>query len=74
MTLTAGTSTCPICGLTWLVTPAHDCMLPACGCFGQDTSEANPSRPCERCGINHALNCPKLGEDKPKGGAWWMYV
>lgn len=56
----AGTSTCPVCGKTWLVTPSQDCMLPSCGCFGYDTSEANKYRPCEPCGLRHALECPDV--------------
>jgi len=61
-----GWSTCPICGTKWLVTMEKDCMLPACGCYGDDVSEKNPNRTCERCGINHALNCEKLGFKKKK--------
>jgi hypothetical protein len=56
MSLNAGQSTCPICHKTWLVTPYADCMLPACGCYGDDTSANNPNRPCESCGIAHALS------------------
>ena len=52
----AGESTCPICHKTWLVTPYADCMLPACGCYGDDTSANNPNRPCEPCGIAHAFS------------------
>jgi hypothetical protein len=55
--LTAGESTCQICGDTWTVTPARDCLVPACGCYGHDTSPANPARPCESCGIRHAVRC-----------------
>jgi len=51
--LSAGYSECPICGKFWLVTPQNDCMMPACGCFGKDFSEANPARPCEDCGKKH---------------------
>lgn len=66
-----GWSTCPMCQRRWLVTMYEDCMMPACGCYGHDTSEKNPNRPCESCGINHALNCSKLGlnlsdEDKER--------
>ena len=57
---TAGTSTCPGCGVTWTVTPARDCMLPACGCYGHDTGPSNPARPCEACGLGHAFTCPKM--------------
>ena len=60
----AGWSTCPICGKKWLVTIFEDCLLPACGCYGDDTSENNPDRPCERCGIDHALHCDKLYKKK----------
>jgi len=56
MKIEAGMSTCPICEITWLVTPIHDCMLPACGCYGEDTSRDNPNRPCERCGTKHAFS------------------
>ena len=56
----AGTSTCPVCGRMWLVTPLDDCMLPACGCYGHDTSAANPARICEPCGLRHAFNCEKM--------------
>ena len=56
----AGPSKCPICGRRWLVTPRDDCMLPVCGCFGEDTSAENPNRPCEPCGLHHAWNCEKM--------------
>jgi hypothetical protein len=64
----AGYSTCPICNLLWQVTIINDCMLPACGCYGNDTSAKNPNRPCEPCGIRHAINClgkieEELGDD-----------
>lgn len=59
----AGESTCPLCGKTWLVTVLADCFLPACGCYGSDTSEANPNRPCEPCGLRHAWNCEKLSKE-----------
>lgn len=55
----AGTSTCPICRRTWTVTPHDDCLMPSCGCFGMDSSAANSHRPCQSCGVNHALACPK---------------
>ena len=55
----AGMSTCPDCGKHWLVTPRNDCMMPACGCYGFDATEANPTRPCETCGIRHAWTCEK---------------
>lgn len=56
----AGMSTCPVCGRSWLVTPRDDCLLPTCGCFGDNTTESNPVRPCERCGLEHALTCAKM--------------
>jgi len=56
----AGKSRCPMCGRKWIVTPTDDCLLPACGCFGHDTSELNPNRPCNSCGLNHAFSCEKL--------------
>lgn len=56
----AGKSTCPVCQLEWLVTPYADCLMPACGCFGFDSSEANPNRPCEDCGLKHARTCEKM--------------
>jgi hypothetical protein len=59
-----GMSKYPVCGKEWLVTPFQDCMLPACGCYGDDVSEKNPSRPCERCGFHHAVTCPKMGFSK----------
>lgn len=59
VTATAGESTCPVCDRTWTVTPFDDCMLPACGCYGDDTSAANPHRICHRCGLAHARRCPK---------------
>lgn len=55
-----GPSTCPLCQMTWIVTPARDCMIPSCGCFGSDASAANPDRPCEPCGLAHALVCDKM--------------
>lgn len=50
-----GASTCPICGRSWTVTPWDDCLLPACGCYGHDVGPGNPNRPCNRCGLRHAL-------------------
>jgi hypothetical protein len=55
----AGESTCPMCRVTWLVTPQTDCLVPACGCFGTDTSASNPNRPCEPCGLAHAMAVPR---------------
>ncbi len=52
-----GTSTCPICGVHWWVTPLVDCLVPACGCYGDDTSANNRERPCHACGLAHALEC-----------------
>lgn len=60
MSLNAGRSTCPICKREWLVTPFDDCMVPACGCYGTDTSAANPHRPCDDCGTSHAWACSKI--------------
>jgi hypothetical protein len=54
----AGWSTCPLCGKRWLVTPLEDCMVPDCGCFGNDTMKGD--RPCERCGFMHGISCPLL--------------
>ena len=66
MSLNAGQSTCPICHKTWLVTPYADCMLPACGCYGDDTSASNPNRPCEACGMAHAFSgCTGLTPREP---------
>lgn len=53
----AGWSTCPMCERHWLVTPTHDCMMPACGHYGYDYSADNPNRPCEPCGLKHAWTC-----------------
>jgi hypothetical protein len=58
--LTYGHSTCPVCAISWPVTAYADCVLPACGCFGQDGSAANPSRPCLTCGSKHARSCPRM--------------
>lgn len=58
-TPTAGESTCPMCGRAWTVTPFADCFMPACGCYGDDASAANPNRPCESCGLSHAWKCVK---------------
>lgn len=64
--INAGMSTCPICHSTWLVTPARDCLVPACGCFGHDVSAANPSRPHYGCGLTHAMRCEKLKRKEPR--------
>jgi hypothetical protein len=56
----AGISRCPMCGREWLVVPGDDCFLPACGCFGRDTSATNRARPCFGCGMKHAGNCDKM--------------
>ncbi len=58
--LHAGASTCPLCRRFWLVTPQNDCCVPACGCFGRDTGPDNPARPCNGCGIQHALACSEM--------------
>lgn len=64
---TAGESTCPVCLLTWTVTMWQDCFLPSCGCYGDDPSDANPSRPCEPCGMRHTRTCDKMpGRDDPR--------
>jgi hypothetical protein len=55
-----GRSTCPLCGENWLVTGHADCLMPACGCFGFDSSADNVNRPCERCGMAHAVSCDKM--------------
>ena len=55
----AGESTCPICNKTWLVTMRNDCLVPSCGCYGFGTGPENPNRPCERCGMRHAMSCDK---------------
>jgi len=55
----AGWSTCPLCEKHWLVTPREDCLVPACGCYGDDASQGD--RPCEPCGLNHAWSCDKIG-------------
>lgn len=56
----AGTSTCPCCHRFWVVTPADDCFLPACECYGQDITAANPARPCQKCGLAHTTICSKM--------------
>jgi len=61
----AGYSTCPICGIHWLVTPGNDCCVPSCGCFGNYTGPENPNRPCERCGIKHGFSCEHKPKPKP---------
>ena len=59
MAVNAGWSTCPLCRRRWLVTPVDDCLMPSCGCFGNDCEETNPNRPCEACGTYHYLHCSK---------------
>ena len=61
-----GYSTCPICNRYWLITMFDDCMLPACGCYGNDVSADNPDRPCHSCGLKHALSCVKMNEELKK--------
>jgi len=74
--MNAGISNCPICERSWLVTPLDDCLLPACGCFGWDTTSANPFRPCETCGHQHWANCSvaqrgaKEQAEAPTSAAW----
>lgn len=57
---TAGWSTCPICGKTWVVTLTEDCLIPACGCYGNDTRVDNHGRPCEPCGLAHVDSCVRM--------------
>jgi hypothetical protein len=59
-----GWSTCPVCSRRWLVTIGDDCLLPSCGCYGNDTSENNKDRPCFHCGLTHAFACHR----KSRGG------
>jgi hypothetical protein len=49
---------CPICGRVWTMTFYDDCLVPACGCYG-DSTEAYRV-PCEPCGMAHALQCPLI--------------
>jgi len=56
----AGQSTCPMCSRHWTVTMWDDCMVPACGCYGDEVSATNPTRPCESCGISHAWTCEQM--------------
>ena len=58
-----GYSTCPVCKRHWLITVFDDCMLPECGCFGNDVSTHNPNRICESCGMKHVYICPKMIEE-----------
>jgi hypothetical protein len=53
-----GWATCPDCRRTWLVTGADDVLLPECGCYGSDWSQANRWRPCCPCGLKHEQDCP----------------
>lgn len=69
---TAGVSTCPLCQRTWLVTPEDDCMMPACGEFGFDSSADNTHRPCNACGVKHAWRCEKLGNDPNRPLPEWL--
>lgn len=55
----AGMSTCPMCKKHWLVTMRNDCLVPRCGCYGFGTGAENLNRPCEPCGIRHAMSCDK---------------
>jgi hypothetical protein len=66
--MSAGYSTCPICKRSWLVDIFDDCLLPSCGCYGEDTSADNPNRPCEDCGIRHALKCEKMPDNLSEEG------
>jgi len=65
--ITAGKSTCPLCLRAWTVTPFDDCLLPACGHFGDDVS--SPNCPCERCGLAHALRCPQMPKARSSRGS-----
>lgn len=59
--------------------------MPACGCFGSDSSAANPVRPCEPCGLIHAgmgdkalrvMELPasvvQLGDPRGKQATWTL--
>jgi hypothetical protein len=50
---------CPSCGRVWTITRWDDCMVPACGCYGDDPWSGRA--PCESCGLSHAWTCPKIG-------------
>lgn len=49
-------NTCPICEREHQVTPFDDVCIPACGCYDEPEDGAWP---CESCGLNHAIKCPK---------------
>ena len=51
---------CPICHRVWTPTMHDDCMLPACGCYGD---KLDRDTPCESCGMSHAWQC----KDRPDG-------
>lgn len=60
-----GQNTCPVCHRTHEVTMFDDVSVPVCGCYDdQDDHEL----PCERCGINHALNCSRMPAHDPSHG------
>jgi hypothetical protein len=53
---------CPLCGRVWEITRWDDCLVPACGCHGDDPWSGRA--PCEACGLSHAWSCPKIGAKK----------
>lgn len=55
--ISAGWSTCPICKRTWWVTPLDDCLVPACGHYGDSTDASRTDRSCHSCGLAHAWKC-----------------
>jgi len=63
--LNAGLSTCPICGRSWRVTPLDDCLVPDCGCYGDETERGD--RPCEPCGLAHIESCRSATERERTG-------
>lgn len=48
---------CPECNRVWTPTPYDDCLLPACGCYGD---KLDRDTPCESCGLSHGWTCPKI--------------
>lgn len=54
---------CPLCDRIWTPTILDDCLLPGCGCYG---TELDRDTPCEKCGIAHAWNCPKLAGNRER--------
>lgn len=55
-------NTCPLCLRSWEITPYSDCLVPTCGCFGNDPWSGEA--PCEPCGLSHAMSCPKMPNRK----------